>query len=167
MSFSGGHDIGPNDLGRPIVLIAAGLELPPEAFHKAFIGVTSSRSGPPSNDEARRNKSALMKVLKPHGITNQRSDVVSNHYRFRRDLGALWPTTAAEANAVVEDGQVKQVIVTNPGSGYCNLPKALVQGRESISLNVTLRFVKDLKTNGAISSIEIAKPEAPRPANKP
>jgi len=167
VDFSGGHDIGPNDLGRPIVLIAAGLEVPPEVFHKAFSGVTPSRDGPPSPEEARRNKSALMKVLRPHGVTNDRLDEVSNYYRFRRQRGQLWPTTAAEAYAVVEDGKVKQVVVTNPGSGYCNPPKATVQGMETIPLKVTLRFVKDLKKNGAISSIEIVPPEAPKPVDKP
>ena len=159
VNFSGGHDIGPNDLGRPIVLIAAALEVPPEVFHKAFSGVTPSRNGPPSKDEARRNKSALMKVLKPHGVTNERLDEVSNYYRFRRDRGELWPTTAAEAYAVLEDGKVKQIVVTNPGSGYCNAPKATLQGMETIPLKVTLRFGKDLKKNGAIGSIEVASPD--------
>jgi hypothetical protein len=156
VKFSGGHDIGPNDLGRPIVLIAAGLEVPPEVFHKAFSGVTPARGGPPSKEEARRNKAILMKVLGPHGVTNERLDEVSNYYRFRPQRGELWPTTAAEAYAVVENGKVKQIVVTNPGSGYCTPPRATVQGMENIPLKVTLRFSKDLKKNGAVGSIEVA-----------
>jgi hypothetical protein len=161
VTFSGGHEIGPNDYGRPVALLAAGLGVKPEVFRKAFSGVTPSRGGPPSGDLARRNKSALLKVLGPHGVSNERLDEVSNYYRFRPQNGERWPTTPAEAYATVENGKIKQIVVTNPGSGYCTPPKATVQGMESVPLNVTLRFVKDLKKNGAIGPIEIAAPEAP------
>ena len=46
--FSGGHEIGKNDFGRPVPLIAAALGVPPDDFRKAFSGVTPSRGGPPS-----------------------------------------------------------------------------------------------------------------------
>jgi hypothetical protein len=160
LSFSGGHEIGPNDYGRPVALLAAGLGVKPEVFREAFSGVTPSRNGPPSKDLARRNKAALMKVLGPHGVTNERLDEVSDYYRFRPQRGELWPTTPAEAYATVEDGKIKQVVVTNPGSGYCTPPRATVRGMEDIPLNVTLRFSKDLKKNGAIGSIEVATPRA-------
>ena len=63
--FSGGHDIGKNDYGRPVVLIAAALGVKPDEFRQAFSGVTPARGGPPSGAEARKNKEALMKVLAP------------------------------------------------------------------------------------------------------
>src|SRR3954471_10902408 len=103
LTFSGGHEIGPNDYGRPVVLLAAGLGVKPEVFRKAFSGVTPSRGGPPSGELARRNKAALLKVLGPHGVTNERLDEVSDYYRFQPQRGELWPTTPAEAYATVED----------------------------------------------------------------
>ncbi len=161
VTFSGGHEIGPNDHGRPVALIAAGLGVKPDVFRTAFSGVTPSRGGPPSGDLARRNKSALLKVLGPHGVTNERIDEVSDYYRFRPQRGERWPTSPAEAYATVENGRIKQIVVTKAGSAYFTPPKATVQGMESVPLNVTLRFVKDLKKNGAVGSIEVAAPEAP------
>ena len=161
VSFSGGHETDPKDGGRPVVLVAAALEVKPEVFRDAFSGVTPARDGKPSPEQARRNKAALMKVLKPYGVTNERLDEVSNYYRYQPQRGELWPTTPAKAHAVVEDGKIKQVVVTNPGSGYSTPPKATVQGMEKIPLKVTLQFGKDLKKNGSISSVEIASSEAP------
>jgi hypothetical protein len=80
VTFSGGHETDPKDHGRPVVLVAAALEVKPEVFREAFSGVTPARGGKPSQEEARRNKAALMKVLKPHGVTNERLDEVSNYY---------------------------------------------------------------------------------------
>ena len=161
VTFSGGHETEPRDRGRPDVLVAAALGVKTEVFREAFSGVTPARGGPPSEEEARRNKAALMKVLGPHGVTNERLDEVSNYYRYRPQRGEHWPTTPAEAHAVVEDGKVKQIVVTNPGSGYSTPPKATVQGMEKTPLKVTLRFGKDLKKNGAIDAIEIASPAPP------
>src|SRR4051812_39132442 len=104
LTFSGGHEIGPNDYGRPVNLLAAGLGVTPDVFRKAFSGVTPSRNGPPSGDLARRNKSALLKVLGPHGVTNERLDEVSDYYRFQRQRGELWPTTPARGYAIVDNG---------------------------------------------------------------
>lgn len=161
VNFSGGHETNPVDRGRPVVLVAAALEVKPEVFREAFRGVTPARGGPPSKEEARRNKAALMKVLKPLGVTNDRLDEVSNYYRYRPQLGEMWPTTPATAHAIVEDGKVKQIVVTSPGSGYSTPPQATVQGMESIPLKVTLQFGKDFKKNGSVGSVEIASPEAP------
>ena len=102
-----------------------------------------------------------MKVLSPLGVTNDRLDEVSNYYRYRLQRGELWTVTPAEAYAVVEDGKVKQIVVTNPGSGYSSAPKATVQGMDRIPLKVTIRFARDLKKNGAIASVEIGSPDAP------
>lgn len=161
VTLSGGHEIGPDDYGRPVALLAAGLGVKAEVFRKAFGGVTPSRGGPPSAALARRNKAALLKVLGPHGVTNERLDEVSDYYRFRPQRGELWPTTPAEAYAIVKDGKVQRIVVTNPGSGYCTPPRAIIQGLEGLRLEVTLRFGRDLKKNGAIGSIQVASPGTP------
>src|SRR2546429_5507803 len=83
VTFSGGHGTDPKDGGRPVVLVAAALGVKPEVFREAFSGVTPARGGKPSKEEARRNKAALMKVLKPHGVTNERLDEVSDYYRYQ------------------------------------------------------------------------------------
>src|SRR3954470_19516070 len=85
--FSGGHTIGKQDFGRPVYLIAAGLGVKPEQFREAFGGVTPARGRGPTGAEPRRNKTALMKVLAPLGVTNERLDEVSNYYRFRPQDG--------------------------------------------------------------------------------
>lgn len=155
VTFSGGHDIGRGDFGRPVNLIAAALGVKPDVFREAFSGVTPAKGRGPSGEEARRNKDALMKVLKPHGITNDRLDEVSNYYRFRPQNGELWPTTAAKAHAVVEGGKIKKIVITEPGSGYCTSPTATVQGMNT-PLKVTVKYSKELKKNGGIDAIEVA-----------
>lgn len=155
VTFSGGHGTDPQDGGRPVVLVAAALGVKPEVFREAFSGVTPARGGKPSPEEARRNKAALMKVLSPHGVTNDRLDEVSDYYRYRPQRGELWKSTPAKAHAVLEDGKVKRVVVTDPGSGYSTPPQATVQGMDKVGLKVTIQFSKDLKKNGAISSVEV------------
>ena len=56
--FSGGHEIGRNDFGRPVVLIAAALNVKPEIFREAFSGVTPAKGKGPTGEEARRLLSA-------------------------------------------------------------------------------------------------------------
>jgi hypothetical protein len=93
--FSGGHEIGPDDYGRPVVLIAAALGVKPDEFRRAFSGVAPARGGPPTGGQARRNKEALMSVLAPLGVTNERLDEVSDCYRYQPQRGGLWRTTDA------------------------------------------------------------------------
>jgi hypothetical protein len=155
VTFSGGHETDPRDGGRPVVLIAAALAVKPEVFREAFKDVKPARDGKPSPEEARRNKEALLKMLKPRGVTNERLDEVSDYYRYQPQRGRLWKTTPAQAYAVLEDGKVKQVIVTEPGSGYSTAPRATVQGMENLRLKVTIQFSKDLKKNGAVSAVEV------------
>src|SRR5690606_8516516 len=88
--FTKGHEIGRNDFGRPVVLIAAGLGVSPEIFRKAFSGVTPAKGRRPTREEARKNKTALLKVLAPHGVTNARLDEVSDYYRYHPERGELW-----------------------------------------------------------------------------
>ena len=160
LTFSGGHDTDPQDHGRPVVLVAAGLGVKPEVFREAFRGVTPARDGKPSPEQQRNNKEALMKVLKPLGVTNDRLDEVSNYYRYQPQRGELWKMTPAEGHAVVENGKIKRIVVTEPGSGYSSPPQATVQGMETTTLKVTLHFDKDLKKNGSVERIEIAAPDA-------
>lgn len=157
--FSGGHDTDRRDHGRPVVLIAGALGVTPELFRQAFSGVTPAKGGRPSPADARRNKEALMKVLKPHGITNDRLDQVSDYYRYRPQDGELWPTTAAKAYAVIEGGQVRQIVVTDPGSGYSSAPVATVQGVKGATLKVSLQYGTDLKKNGCVKSIDVTHPK--------
>ena len=156
MRFSGGHEIGENDYGRPVVLIAAGLGVEPDAFRRAFSRVTPAHGRGPTGEEARKNKEALLSVLAPHGVTNERLDEVSDYYRYRPQEGELWPTTEAEGYAVVEGGKVKEVVVTEPGSGYSSPPEVTVEGIEGVRFEVTLGFGRDLEKNGQVASVIVA-----------
>jgi hypothetical protein len=157
LKFSGGHETDRRDGGRPIVLVAAGLGVAPELFREAFRGVTPARGGPPSRAEAQRNKRALLKVLGPHGVTNERLDEVSNYYRYRPQRGELWRVRAAEAQAFVKDGRILRIEVTDGGAGYSSPPQATIKGFEGTPLEVKLHFDKDLETNGSIEAIDLAK----------
>src|SRR4051812_42172342 len=153
--FTGGHDIGPNDHGRPCNLIAAALGVRTEVFREAFSGVTPARGRGPTGDEAKRNKEALMRVLRPHGVTNERLDEVSDYYRYQPQKGELWRHRDAKAHALVEAGRVVRVLVTDAGAGYSTPPRATIRGMEAVELAVTLQFDKDLKKNGSIKSVEV------------
>jgi hypothetical protein len=157
ITFSGGHQLTKNDYGRPINLMAAALGVKPEEFRKAFSGVTPARGRGPTGAEARRNKEALMKVLGPLKVTNKRMDEVANYYRFRPQEGELWPTKPAEAYAIVEDGAVKTIVVTNPGAGYNTPPKAAIKGYEIIRLKVKVKYEQDLKKNGGVETLDVEK----------
>ncbi|WP_254511798.1 hypothetical protein [Anatilimnocola floriformis] len=157
VTIAGGHEIGREDHGRPCILIAAGLGVKTEVFREAFSGVTPAKGGPPSEAEKRANKSALLKVLSPHKVSNERLDEVSNYYRYQPQRGELWPTTAAKAHAVVENGKVTKIVVDEPGSGYCSLPQLSVKGFPDLQLKATLHLDKDLKKNGGIEAIELSK----------
>lgn len=153
--FSGGHEIGRKDFGRPVALIAAALKVKPDQFRKAFSGVRPAKGGPPSREEARKNKQALMKVLQPLGVTNERLDEVSNYYRYRPQAGELWPTKSARGYAVIENGKIARIVITEGGSGYCSLPEVSIKGIEDISLKVSLHFDTDFEQNGAIEAVEV------------
>lgn len=157
VQISEGHEIGKHDYGRPVALIAAALEVKPEVFREAFSGVTPARGRGPTGDEARKNKAALMKVLAPKGVTNDRLDDVSDYYRFRPESGKIWPHKAAQAQAIIVDGKIDRIIITDPGHGYCSTPKVVVPGFEKQPFEVTLSFSTDFKKNGAISKITVAR----------
>lgn len=156
ITFTGGYEIGKDDFGRPVGLIAGALGVKPDLFREAFAGVTPARGRAPRGDEARANKVALLKVLGPQGVTNERLDEVSDYYRFQPQRGERWPTTVAKAHAIVEDGRVKRIEVTTAGAGYCSPPQATIDSLPNVKLEVTLGFNGDFKKNGAITTIAVA-----------
>ena len=158
VQFTGGHETDRQDGGRPIVLVAAGLGVKPEVFREAFRGVTPAKNGRPSGEEARRNKAALMKVLQPHGVSNDRLDEVSDYYRYQPQRGELWKHTPAEAHAIVEGGKILRIEITNPGSGYSSLPQVAVPGFDKAVFEPSLHFDQDLKKNGSLTAVTIVRP---------
>lgn len=156
--ISGGFNTDSQDHGRPVVLIAAALGVPTEVFREAFSGVTpaGAGSGGPTQEEAQKNKTALMKVLEPYGITNARLDEVSNYYRYNGSKGEVWTRTQATASAIVTNGVVTGVKITNAGSGYSSNPTITINGPTGkITATATVSYTKDFKTNGSISAITI------------
>jgi hypothetical protein len=156
--ISGGFNTDPQDHGRPIVLIAAALGVPTEVFREAFSGVTpaGTDSGGPTSEEAQKNKAALMSVLAPYEITNDRLDEVSNFYRYNGSKGQVWSRTQAAATAIISNGVVTGITITNPGSGYSSNPTITVMGPNGmITATATVSYTEDFKTNGSISAIII------------
>jgi hypothetical protein len=68
----------------------------------------------------------------------------------------LWPAKPAKGYAVVQDGKVKKVVITDPGAGYNTPPRVTVPDLPEVHLRVTLAFDKDLKKNGGVASAEVA-----------
>lgn len=160
--FSGGHETDPRDRGRPVVLIAAALNVPPEVFRDAFTHVHPAPPGQngPTDAEARANKQALMSALGPYGVTDDRLNTVSNYYRYRRDRGEMWPTAGAQGYATVQDGAVTSVVITNGGSGYSSPPSVSVAGMPAVVTVATLGFSTEFSKNGSVASV------APAPVTK-
>lgn len=161
--FSGGHETAGVDHGRPVVLIAAALGVPPEVFRAAFRQVhpAGPGSGGPTDAEARQNKAALMKALGPYGITNERLDTVSNYYRYPPGRVGLWNHQDAAAQALLNNGAVTGYEITNGGSGYSSAPAVSVPGHPEASALVELTFGKNMATNGAVTALTLA-PEKTR-----
>jgi hypothetical protein len=156
VTITGGHDTDPADHGRPVVLIAAALGVPTEVFRTAFSGVTPAGpgSGGPTEAEARANKQALLEVLAPYGITNDRLDDVSDFYRYAPGRsGAIWTHTDATATATIVGGRVTRIDVTNAGAGYASAPTITVPGIAAQSFIATVVHGTDLATNGGIGAI--------------
>ncbi|KRE49194.1 hypothetical protein [Paenibacillus sp. Soil724D2] len=155
--ISSGFNTDPQDHGRPVVLIAAALGVPTEVFREAFRGVTpAGLDSGPTSEQAQQNKAALLKVLAPYGITNERLDEVSNYYRYNGRKSDTWQKTQATATAIVTNGIVTGVTITNPGAGYSSNPTITVTGPNgTFTATATLAYTKDFKTNGSISAITI------------
>jgi hypothetical protein len=155
---TGGHATDAHDHGRPVVLIAAALGVPTEVFRTAFDGVTPAAGGDaPDPAQVQANKAALLAVLAPYGVTNERLDEVSNHYRFQGSKGETWPQEAATATAVVRDGRVVSVTLVDGGSGYTSTPRITVPGVPGATIRVTLHHGTDFAANGAIERLTVTK----------
>jgi Spy/CpxP family protein refolding chaperone len=158
--FHGGYETDPRDHGRPVVLVAAALNVPTDLFRDAFSGVTPAAAGEqPQDHQVRLNKQALLKVLGPHGVTNDQLDTVSNYYRYNQSKGEMWKHRAATATAIITHGVVTGFKITDAGAGYSSPPTIDVAGYD-VHAVVTLSFGGDLATNGSIQSIAIDKPQA-------
>jgi hypothetical protein len=155
--FTGGHDTDPRDRGRPVILVASALKVPPDVFREAFTHVHPAPMGQggPTPDEARKNKEALMAALGPYGVTNDRLDQVSNHYRYRRSMGEMWPTTDATAVALVSNGAITGFKITNPGSGYSSPPTISIKDMPDVHPIAALSFGTDFDKNGAVSALNL------------
>jgi hypothetical protein len=160
--FSGGYETDPRDRGRPVILIAAALNVSADIFREAFSHVKPAPAGQqPDPDQVRKNKEALMNALEPYGVTDDRLNTVSNYYRYNRSRGEMWRTTPAAAMAVVRNGVVTGVVITNPGSGYSSPPVVSVPGMPQLTITVKLSYGTDFTKNGSIQEIALA-PDAPK-----
>jgi hypothetical protein len=155
VAISGGFDTDPQDHGRPDVLIASALGVPTEVFREAFSGVTpAGLDRGPTTEEAQRNKAALMKILAPYEITNDRLDEVSNYYRYNGKNGGVWQRTLATATPIITNGTLTGVTITNPGSGYSSAPTVTITGPDgTFTAKATVTYTQDFTTNGSLSSI--------------
>lgn len=155
--FTGGHDTDPRDHGRPVVLVAAALGVPPEVFREAFRHVHPAPPGEqPEPAQVRLNKQALMEKLAPYGVTNDRLDEVSNYYRYRRESGQLWRHVEAAGYAVVQGGKIVSITITNPGAGYTTPPVVSVPGVALTDYPVAVVVSStDLARNGSIANIDL------------
>jgi hypothetical protein len=154
LKITGGDATEPRDHGRPVALVAGALKVAPDVFRSAFRQVKPAPAGTePDPAQVRRNKSVLMAALSRYGVTNDELDRVSNFYRYIPGNGRKWPTKAAAGYAVIKDGTVASVVITDPGYGYNSLPNVAVPGHANVNLEVRLAFDNDLKKNGSVAAI--------------
>jgi hypothetical protein len=157
LTITGGHETDPRDHGRPVVLIGNALGVTPEIFRAAFSRVQPAAAGTrPDPAQVQRNKAALLGALGRYGVTNDQLDRVSNYYRYRPDSGRLWPVKSANAQAVIKDGAVVLITITDGGAGYSSVPDVTVPGHPDIRLKATVGYGRELKANGAVAAIVVA-----------
>jgi len=162
VTFTGGYETDPQDRGRPVILIAAALNVSAEVFRKAFSNVKPAPAGQtPEPDQVRKNKQVLMESLSPYGVTDDRLNTVSNYYRYSRSKGEMWRHVPATAYATVLNGVVTGITLTNPGAGYSSPPKASLAGMPDVTLTVTLSYGTDLEKNGSIKEVALGAPSRP------
>jgi hypothetical protein len=159
VTFTGGYDTERVDRGRPVILIASALNVPPEVFRQVFSGVKPAPAGQqPEPDQVRKNKEVLMEGLGPYGVTDDRLNEVSNYYRYRRDSGELWKHVEATAYATMTNGVVTSITITNPGAGYSSPPRVSIPGIDQVKMTAILSYGTDLATNGSIKEIKLKQP---------
>lgn len=154
VTFSGGYETDERDRGRPVTLVAGALGVPPQVFRDAFSRVRPARGGAPTEERVHDNKAVLLDALSKYGITNRRLDEVSDHYRYRRERGEIWPNRPAKAFAIVEGGKIVRFEVTDPGEGYSSAPKVTVPGF-AVGAKVELAFDRKFEKNGSIRLIRL------------
>jgi len=155
VQIQNGYQTDPRDGGRPVGLIASALEVDGQVFRDAFSEVRPAKGGPPSEASKRANKKVLMDALSPLGVTDERLNEVSNFYRYRPEAGETWTIQAAKINAVIEDHQVTDLVIEDPGFGYLSEPQVSVVGYPDLQVRVALAFDRDLRRNGRIESVEL------------
>jgi hypothetical protein len=154
--FSKGHETNPVDHGRPVTLIGPVLGVSPEIFREAFSRVRPARAGmAPSHNRVMENKKALMRVLAPHRVTNERLDTASNYYRYNRSRGEMWPTDSATAYALVHNGEITGFEITDGGSGYSSRPIVTVPGVNKFAAEVQMSFSQQFDKNGSVTAITL------------
>lgn len=156
--ISGGHETDSRDQGRPVVLVAGGLGVPPEIFRDAFSRVHPVVPGSyPDQGRAQQNKSVLLSALGKYGITNEKLDLVSDYYRYQPGIGQLWPTKSAVITAFVQNGMVTSFEISDGGSGYSSQPSISVPGVKCGQVKANFCFGQDLRKNGSISSLTFSR----------
>jgi len=151
--FSGGHETDPRDHGRPVVLIAGALGVPPEVFRDAFSRVhPANPEKGPAPAGAQANKAALLATLGKYGVTNERLDQVSDYYRYNAKRHEIWPTQPAVAYAMVRNDKIIGYEIVSGGSGYSSNPTITVPGFSGHAV-ADLVYGKSFEKNGSISSI--------------
>lgn len=156
LSITGGYDTDPRDNGRPVILIASALGVPPDVFREAFSHVTPAGAGQePDPAQVQLNKEALLKALSPYGVTNDRLDEVSNYYRYNGSAGETWTRTPAKLAVVVTDGKLTGIKIINGGSGYSSTPTINIMGIEGVTATATVSYTTDFETNGSITSVTL------------
>ncbi|NQZ84340.1 MAG: hypothetical protein HRU03_01360 [Nanoarchaeales archaeon] len=156
IDINGGYELDLEDKGRPTKLISEGLGISQEQFQYAFSFVTPAGAGrSPTKEEEEKNKIALMNVLEPLGISNDKLDEVSNYYRYRTEVNKKWRHVEAELYAVIIDGVVVSVEITNKGAGYTSKPSLSIEGFEDVELVPVISFSTHLESNGELSEVII------------
>ena len=157
VAITGGYATDPRDGGRPVALVAGALGVPPDVFREAFSHVKPAPAGQePDPAQVQLNKAALLQVLGPYGITNDRLDTVSDHYRFNGSAGETWPRTPATATALVTNGVVTGITITSAGSGYTSTPAVVISGSDATA-TATIAYGADFNTNGSLTAITLTK----------
>lgn len=158
VTIQGGHETVGADRGRPVILVAAGLGVPPQVFRDAFSHVKPAPAGQePDNEQVRRNKEALLSALSKYGVTNELLDTVSNYYRYPPGRNNIWRSKTAEIEAILANNVVTGFKIVTGGAGYTSVPTIMVAGHPEVKAVVTILYSKDLSKNGSISKINIVK----------
>ena len=156
VTITGGYKTDPRDKGRPVVLIAAALGVPPEVFREAFRRVKPAPAGrKPNPAQVTQNKVVLLNALSLYGVTNNLLDKVSDYYRYNPGAGELWTHRPAKLGAILTDEKLTSIEILDGGSGYSSTPTVSISGIKGIKATAVISFGKNLKTNGSITEITL------------